>query len=330
MSEHFPAYRIEEGAHGPKGRLVELALDDLADQPVLVRVRYSSINYKDALAGTGKGRILRRFPLTGGIDLAGEVVESEDDAFKPGDAVLMTGSGLSETLDGGYSRYQRVGTEQLIPLPEGLSLKEAMIIGTAGFTAALSLKRMQENGVTPDRGGILVTGATGGVGMLAIDILKRAGYTVSALTGKLDRFDFLQQLGADQCIDRREIDWGFKLLETARWQGAIDNCGGPVLAGLLKHIQPWGAVAACGLAAHHELHTTVMPFIIRGVSLLGINSSGTPAALRRELWQKLAGPWKPAHLERIHTRTVGLDGLDAVFEDMLDGNSFGRTLVELD
>ncbi len=329
MSERFTAYRVEEGEQGPRGQLRELTLDDLAGHPVLVRVHYSSVNYKDALAGSGQGRILRRFPLIGGIDLAGEVLESEAPDFKPGAHVLITGSGLSETLDGGYSPYQRVPADNLIPLPEGLSLQEAMIIGTAGFTAALSLYRMEQNGLEPGKGSVLVTGATGGVGMLAVDLLSQAGYSVSALTGKLDRFDFLQQLGASQCLARQDIDWGYKMLETASWQGAIDNCGGPVLAGLLKHIQPWGSVASCGLTASHELHTTVMPFIIRGVNLLGINSSGTPVALRRQLWNKLAGPWKPAHLDKIHTRTVTLEELDAVFDDMLAGNSFGRTLVDL-
>jgi putative YhdH/YhfP family quinone oxidoreductase len=212
-------------------------------------------------------------------------------------------------------------------MPSGLSLREAMILGTAGFTAALSLYRMEANGQTPDMGPIVVTGATGGVGMLAIDLLTTAGYEVHAITGKVDQFDALGALGARQCIARQQMDLGSRPLETAIWAGAIDNVGGAMLAGLSRVIHPYGNIASCGLAASADLHTTVMPFIIRGVSILGIASAGTAYNIRRSLWERLATTWKPKHLETILTRTVDLDELDGVFATMLAGGSFGRTLV---
>ena len=204
-----------------------------------------------------------------------------------------------------------------------------MVLGTAGFTAALSLFRMEQNGQTPAMGPIVVTGATGGVGSLAIDILTRAGYDAHAISGKLEHFDDLIALGAKQCISRKDLYWGQRPLETAHWAGAIDNVGGDMLAGLTRVIHPYGNIASCGLAAAAELQTTVMPFILRGVSLLGIASAGTARHIRDAVWQRLSADWKPAHLERIATRDVGLDGLPAVFETMLAGNSFGRTLVTL-
>ncbi|MBK6728073.1 MAG: acryloyl-CoA reductase [Xanthomonadales bacterium] len=328
IPDRFRAYRVHSEGKSARGRVDQIALDDLGAGEIVIRTACSSVNYKDALAGSGQGRILRQYPLVGGIDVAGHVVRSEDSRFKEGDAVLVTGSGLSETRDGGYSEYARIEAKWAIPLPAGLSLREAMILGTAGFTAALALYRMEANGQTPEMGPIVVTGATGGVGMLAIDLLSTAGYEVHAITGKTDQFDALIALGARQCIARKDLYWGQRPLETASWAGAIDNVGGDLLSGLSRVIHPYGNIASCGLAGGAELHTTVMPFIIRGVSILGVASAGTAYTLRRTLWERLAGMWKPRHLETILTKIVTLDELDGVFARMLSGGSFGRTLVQ--
>ena len=325
----FPAFRIHNDAAGYRSGIEEMRVDELSPGEILVKTTYSSINYKDALAGTGKGKILRQFPLNGGIDVAGYVAESTDPAFKEGDRVLCTGGGLSETRDGGYAGYVRLESSSAIPLPDGLSLRESMAIGTAGFTAALSLFQMVRNGQTPEMGPIVVTGATGGVGSLAIDILTRAGFEAHAITGKVEQFDYLIGLGAKQCIARKELYWGQRPLETARWAGAIDNVGGDMLAGLTRVIKPYGNIASCGLAASADLATTVMPFILRGLSLLGIASTGTARAIREQIWQHLADDWKPAHLEQITSREVSMTELAPVFDTMLSGNSLGRTLVKL-
>ena len=326
----FRAFRIHaDDRAGHRAGLEALTLDDLSPGEVVIRAAWSSINYKDALAGTGEGRILRRSPLVGGIDVAGHVVASTDPGFKEGDAVLCTGCGLSETRDGGYSEYVRLESKWAIPLPAGLDLREAMVIGTAGFTAALALYRMEQNEQRPEMGPIVVTGATGGVGMLAIDILTRAGYEAHAITGKFDQLEFLTALGARQVVSRKELWWGQRPLEAATWAGAIDNVGDETLNGLTRVIKPYGNIASCGLAAGSQLATTVMPFIIRGVSLLGIASAVTARHTREAVWERLSGPWKPAHLDRICTAEVGLDGLSSVFPKMLAGQSFGRTVVRL-
>jgi len=327
--ENFSAFRIHADRGNYRAGIEQLKIDDLSPGEIVIKVAYSSINYKDALAGTGKGKILRESPLVGGIDVAGHVIESSDAKFKEGDAVLVTGCGLSENRDGGYAQYARLESRWTIPLPNGLTLREAMILGTAGFTAGLSLYRMRQNGQIPSMGPIVVTGATGGVGSLAIDILTRAGYEAHAISGKLEHFDDLIALGAKQCISRKDLYWGQRPLETSRWAGAIDNVGGEMLAGLTRVIHPYGNIASCGLAADPALATTVMPFILRGVSLLGIASAGTARDIRDAVWQHLASDWKPAHLDRIATREVGLDGLPAVFDTMLAGGSFGRTVVKL-
>jgi len=325
----FPAFRIHADRNNYRSGVEQLGLNDLSSGEVVIQVAYSSVNFKDALAGTGKGKILRESPLVGGIDVAGHVVESSDAKFKEGDAVLVTGCGLSETRDGGYAQYARLESKWVIPLPNGLTLREAMVLGTAGFTAGLSLYRMVQNGQAPSMGPIVVTGATGGVGSLAIDILTRAGFEAHAISGKLEHFDDLIALGAKQCISRKDLYWGQRPLETSRWAGAIDNVGGEMLSGLTRVIHPYGNIASCGLAADASLATTVMPFILRGVSLLGIASAGTARDIRDAVWQHLASDWKPAHLDRIATREVGLDGLPAVFDTMLAGGSFGRTVVKL-
>ncbi|TAN08121.1 MAG: acryloyl-CoA reductase [Rhodanobacteraceae bacterium] len=325
----FRAFRIHNDDAGYRAGIESLRLDELSPGEVVIQTAYSAVNYKDALAGTGKGKILRRFPLNGGIDVAGHVVRSSDPRFKAGDAVLCTGCGLSETRDGGYAEYARLKAEWTIALPAGLSLREAMILGTAGFTAALALLRMRDNRQVPELGPIAVTGATGGVGMLAVAIFSRAGFDTHAISGKPEHAGFLRALGAREVLDRHHLDLGTRALESARFGGAVDSAGGALLAQLLACTQPYGNVASIGLAAGSKLATTVMPFIIRGVSLLGIASAGTARDIREAIWQHLASDWKPAQLDRICTREVDLDGLPTVFEPMLGGHSFGRTLVRI-
>ncbi|KGM54950.1 quinone oxidoreductase [Lysobacter daejeonensis GH1-9] len=322
----FDAFRIHNDDAGYRSGIERIALDDLAPGEVVIKTAHSSINFKDALAGTGQGKILRRFPLVGGIDVAGHVVASTDPAFKEGDAVLTTGCGLSETRDGGYSEYARLESRWVIRLPQGLSLRESMILGTAGFTAALALLRMVENRQTPDLGPLAVTGATGGVGSLAVDIFSQAGFEVHAISGKPEHADYLKAIGASEVLGRDALATT-RPLESARFGGGLDNVGGTMLASLLAQTTPYGNVASAGLAATADLPTTVMPFIIRGVSLLGVASAGTARDIRDAVWQHLASDWKPRHLERICTREVALADLPGVFPTMLAGGSFGRTLV---
>ncbi|MEO7432612.1 MAG: YhdH/YhfP family quinone oxidoreductase [Dokdonella sp.] len=327
-AQTFSAFRIHNDARGYRAGIETMGADALSPGEVLVKVAYSSVNYKDALAGTGNGKILRQFPLNGGIDAAGYVAASTDPAFKEGDQVLCTGSGLSETRDGGFSQFVRLESKWTIPLPAGLTLRESMALGTAGFTAALALFQMVRNGQTPEMGPIVVTGATGGVGSIAIDVLTKAGFEAHAITGKVEQFDWLIDLGATQCIARTGLHWGQRPLETARWAGAIDNVGGEMLAGLTRVIHPYGNIASCGLAASADLATTVMPFIIRGLSVLGVASAGTARSVREEVWERLAGDWKPAHLAKIATREVSLADVSTVFDTMLEGRSLGRTVVK--
>ncbi|MGD2128724.1 MAG: YhdH/YhfP family quinone oxidoreductase [Lysobacterales bacterium] len=325
----FRAFRIHDGGGEYRAGLETVSLADLSEGEITIRVEWSGINYKDALAATGKASILRRYPLNGGIDVAGTVVESRSDLVQPGDRVLANGSGLSETRDGGYSEYLRLTENIVVPLPGGLSLREAMGLGTAGFTAALCLYRMEANGQQPDMGPVVVTGATGGVGSIAVDLLTSSGYEVHAISGKLEQFDWLEHLGAKQCISRKDLYWGQKPLETATWAGAIDNVGGEMLTGVFAATRPWGNIACCGMAGGHGLHTTVYPMIIRGVSLLGISSANCPIDTRRMLWDRLAAEWKPPHLDEIITREVSLDAMEDTFDRMLKGCSLGRTVVNV-
>jgi len=329
LPDRFNAFRIHQDEHGHRSGIEAIGLDQLNPGEVVIRAQWSSVNYKDALAGTGKGRILRRFPLVGGIDVAGTVVASTDPAYREGDAVLATGCGLSETRDGGYSQYVRLAASAVIAQPAGLSPREAMVLGTAGFTAALALLRMTDNRLTPAHGPLAVTGATGGVGSLAVDIFSRAGFEVHAVSGKADQADYLHGLGASQVLPREALATG-KPMESARFGGGLDNAGGPMLASLLAQTVPYGSVVSAGLAASPALDMTVMPFIIRGVSLLGVSSAAAPRALREQVWEKLAGDWKPRHLATICTREVGLDGLADVFDAMLAGGAVGRTVVRID
>jgi NADPH2:quinone reductase len=336
--ESFRAFRIHQEGGKIVSRLETLGLDALAGGEVpgevLVKVRYSTINYKDALAATGAGKILRRYPLVGGIDLAGEVVSCSDSSFQPGQKVLVTGCGLSETHDGGYAEYARVNSDWVVPIPDGLDEFQAMAIGTAGYTAALAIHRMECNGQQPDGGEIVVTGATGGVGSLAIDMLAGRGYRVVAVTGKKSSGDYLQKLGAARVLLRDEIPGlikggGSRPLEEAQFAGAIDNVGGEVLAWLTRTVNFWGNIASVGLAGSHELKTTVMPFILRGVNLLGINSVYTPRPLRLQVWQRLASDLRPRHLDSIVTRVVALDQLSETFGDYLKAGVIGRTVVRI-
>ncbi|QSX75667.1 YhdH/YhfP family quinone oxidoreductase [Lysobacter arenosi] len=326
MPTSFNAFRIHNDDAGYRSGIEQIALDDLAAGEVVIRTAYSSVNFKDALAGTGQGKILRRFPLVGGIDVAGHVVASTDPAFREGDEVLVTGCGLSETRDGGYGQYARLESKWVIPLPKGLSLRESMILGTAGFTAALALLRMTENRQTPELGPLAVTGASGGVGSLALDIFSRAGFEVHAVSGKAEHADYLKAIGASQVLGRDALATT-RPMETARFGGGLDNVGGPMLASLLAQTTPYGNVASAGLAASPDLDATVMPFIIRGVSLLGVASAGTARDIREAVWQHLASDWKPRHLDRICMREVRLEQLPEVFASMLAGGSLGRTVV---
>jgi acrylyl-CoA reductase (NADPH) len=324
----FQSFRIHNDATGYRSGVEQISLDDLAPGEVVIRTAYSSVNYKDALAGTGQGRILRKFPLVGGIDVAGHVEASTDPKFREGDEVLVTGCGLSETRDGGYGEYARLESQWVIPLPQGLSLRESMILGTAGFTAALALYRMKDNRQTPELGPLAVTGATGGVGSLAVDIFSRAGFEVHAISGKADRADYLKAIGATEVLGRDALATT-RPMESARFGGGLDNVGGTMLASLLAQTAPYGNVASAGLAATAELPMTVMPFIIRGVSLVGVASAGTARNIREAVWQHLATDWKPRHLDRICTREIRLAELPDVFATMLSGGSIGRTLVAL-
>ena len=279
----FSAFRIHKDGDRTEATVERLTLDDLGPGEVLIRGSYSSVNYKDALAGTGRGKIVSRFPLVGGIDVSGRVVESDDERFRPGDAVVVTGYGMSQTHDGGYAEYVRVPAGWVVPLPAGLSLFEAMALGTAGFTAALAILRMEDNGQRPERGPILVTGATGGVGSFAVDMLSGLGYRVAALTGRSQEQDYLTALGANEIVLRQDLEMGSRPLERGLWGGAVDNVGGEILAWLTRTVKPQGCIASIGLAGGQELHTTVMPFIIRGVSLLGIDSAACEMAQKDEI-----------------------------------------------
>lgn len=326
----FRALRVHQADKATKAQIDTIGLDDLTAGDVVVRVQWSGINYKDALAVTGKGRIMRAFPRVAGIDLAGVVEQSSAAACKAGDPVLVTGCNIGELLDGGYAEFARVPVESVIPLPKGLTAKDAMAIGTAGFTAAFALKRMLENHQVPEMGPIAITGPTGGVGSIAIDLFKRAGFTVHAITGKAGKSDdYLKALGADAIVSRQALDLGTKPLEKALWGGAVDNLGGVTLTWLTRTVKPWGNIASIGLAQSHELATTVMPFILRGVSLLGIHSVECPRGWREDIWKKLAGEWKPRHLDRVVTRTVGLDELPAACNDLIAGAVTGRILVRI-
>ena len=325
----FAAFRIHRQGGQVSARFDEIGLSDLTAGDVVVRVTYSDINYKDALAATGTAPILRKYPLAGGIDLAGEVVDSSDPRFTPGQRVLVTGCGLSETQDGGYAEYARVQGDWTIPVPPGMTDADVMKLGTAGFTAALAIHRMEQNGQQPEHGPVVVTGATGGVGSLTINMLAGRGYEVAAVSGKPEADAYLHEIGASQILRRQSLDLGSKPMEAALWAGAVDNVGGEVLTWLTRTVGYGGNIASVGLAASHELRTTVMPFILRGVNLLGINSVATPRELRLTVWHRLATDLCPAKLDRIAGRHVTFEDLPAQFDDYIKGRVIGRTVVRI-
>ena len=327
--EDFRAFRIDQQDGKIVAGFTTLNIDDLTDGDVVIKVSHSTINYKDALAATGAGRILRSFPLVGGIDLAGVVVNSENDSFSEGDPVLVNGCGLSETCDGGYAEYARVKADSVVPLPTGMDAVQAMQIGTAGYTAALAIHRMEQNNQAPDGGSIVVTGATGGVGSVAVDMLDGRGYEVVAVTGKADQGDYLKSIGANEILIRDDIDLGKRPMEKAQWGGAIDNLGGDYLTWLTRTVNYGGNIASIGLAASHELNTTVIPFILRAVCLLGINSVDTPRELRLQVWNRIGNDLQPRHLDIIGSRTIGFDELPDAFQAYIDGTVTGRTVVEI-
>ena len=326
----FKAFVIDQDENRKVvSRMGTLAAEQLDAGEVTIRVHYSSINYKDALAATGAGKIIRRFPCVGGIDLCGEVVDSADARFKPGDKVIATSFDIGVAHHGGYAEYARVPAGWVVPLPAGLDLFEAMALGTAGFTAALGIVRMEDNGLAPANGPVIVTGATGGVGALAIDMLAQLGYHVVALTGKESEGEYLTMLGAAEILLRSTIDFDkVRPLEAARWAGAVDNVGGQILHWVLATMKQAGTVASIGNAASFNIDTTVFPHILRGVSLLGVDSGYMGFPTRQRVWDRLATDLKPRHLAAI-TRTIAFDELPAAFDDFIHGRVKGRTVVRI-
>ncbi|MDH4235423.1 MAG: oxidoreductase [Gallionella sp.] len=322
----FRAYRIFELDGKSSGRFVDLTLDELDPGEVVIQTHYSGVNYKDALAATGAGKVVRRFPCVGGVDVAGVVADSRDARFKAGDEVLVTGYGMGVDHDGGFAEFARVPADWVVPLPQGLSLYEAMAIGTAGFTAALSIHRLEQNELSPQQGKVIVTGATGGVASLAIQMLAQRGYHVVALTGKDHEHGYLKSLGASEILSRGELAMGTRPLEKAQWAGALDAIGGDTLAWLTRTMQQHGVIASFGNAGGIELHTTVMPFILRGVRLIGIDSAATAMPLRRLIWQRLATGLRPKLLEKV-AHLEPFAALPQVFPSMLQGKLCGRTVV---
>lgn len=325
----FRAYRVFNEENKVVSRWADLTLDELDPGEVVIRAAYSSVNYKDALAATGAGKIIRRFPCVAGIDVAGVVVSSHDARFAEGDKVIVTGYEMGVAHDGGFAELVRVPANWVVRLPLGLSMHDAMALGTAGFTAALSLYRLQQNDVKPESGKVVVTGATGGVASLAISMLKRLKFHVVAITGKESEQDYLLSLGADEILPRSAMDLSAaRPLDRAQWAAALDSVGGATLAWLTRTMQQNGAIASFGNAGGVELHTTVLPFILRGVRLLGIDSALTAMPLRQEIWHRLANEWKPPQLEKL-AHTVDFEQLPEIFSTLLKGESRGRTVVKI-
>jgi NADPH2:quinone reductase len=328
--EEFKALCIFSENDKVSSRVVTMKLDALSAGSVVFRTAYSSVNFKDALAATGTGgRIIRAFPRIGGIDATGTVTASTDQRFKPGDEILCTSYEFGVGHDGGYSQVCRVPAEWVVPLPRGLTLFEAAALGVAGYTAGLAVELLELNGMAPAHGKVLVNGATGGVATLAIDMLARLGYHVVAVTGKDAEHDFLKRLGAREVLSRRELELGSRPLEKALWAAAFDSVGGEQLAWLTRTMQPDGLIASFGNAGGIELKTTVLPFILRGVRLIGVNSGETPMPLRRKIWGRLATDIKPRHLTEI-AHEIALEDLPSYFEKMLKGQIRGRAVVKLD
>ncbi|HVM61805.1 MAG TPA: MDR family oxidoreductase [Verrucomicrobiae bacterium] len=325
----FRAVILENDDGNVRASIKQLPVSSLPEADVLVSVAYSSLNYKDALAVTNRGKIVRRFPMVPGIDLSGTVAESRSSQFKPGDPVVLTGWGIGEDHWGGLSQLARVKSEWLLPLPDGLTLKRAMSIGTAGLTAMFCVMALEEHSVEPDSGDILVTGATGGVGSLAVMLLAAFGYSVIAATGKSDAHELLTSLGAQGVLDRNALSArSDKLLELRRWAGVIDNVGGDVLGTVLRQTDQGGCVVAVGLAGGAELHTTVYPFILRGISLVGISSGSMPTERRQKAWKRLARLLPMEKLDQI-TKVARLDEIPALSEQMIAGKTRGRIVIDV-
>ncbi len=324
----FKAYLTTQEGKTSKTELVDFSLDQLDAGEVLIDIDYSTVNYKDALSATGAGRIIRRFPCIGGIDLAGTVSASTDPAFKPGDKVIAHSYDVGVAHHGGYAQRARMPAAWLVPVPQNMSTFDAMTYGTAGFTAAQAVQRMQHDGLHPAMGPVLVNGATGGVGMVAIEILAKLGYEVVAVTGKEKDVDLLKSIGAKSVLIRGQFEMTEKPLGAETYAGAVDNLGGEQLSWLTRVMKVGGVIASIGLAQGWEVKTTVMPFILRGVSLLGIDSVNCPMTLRRELWGKLANEWKCDKLAS-HCRTVSFAELPSVFDAYVKGAVTGRTVVKI-
>jgi NADPH2:quinone reductase len=325
--QNFRAYRIFNENGKVHSHLVETTLNELDAGEVVLKAAYSSVNYKDALAATGVGKVIRRYPCIGGIDVSGVVTSSTDSRFKEGDEIIVTSYDLGVSHDGGYAEYVRVPAAWVVPLPKGLSLFDAMAIGTAGYTAALAIHIMEQNDLKPANGKVAVTGATGGVASIGIDMLAKLGYHVVAITGKDGEHDYLKKLGAAEVLSRHKLEMGTRPLEKALWAGALDSVGGEQLVWLIRTMQQNGVIGSFGNVGGVELHTTVLPFILRGVRLLGVDSANTAMPLRRAIWARLATDLHPQHLADI-THTVSLDQLPGVFEKMLQSQSRGRTVVK--
>ena len=326
--QSFKAFRIFSEDGKVQGRLVDATIDELSAGDVLIKAEYSGVNYKDALAATGAGKIIRKFPLIGGIDAAGTVSSSTDASSKSGDRVLVTGYDLGVSHDGGYAQYVRAPAKWVVRIPDALTPLDAMTLGTAGFTAGLAVVRLEQSGLTPAQGKVVVTGATGGVGSSAIAILARLGYDVTAITGKDEAHEYLTGLGAKAVIDRKTLSMGTRPLEAATWAGAVDAVGGDLLAWLTRTMGYWGGIASTGLTGGIDLHTTVMPFILRGVSLIGIDSAMCPMEIRRNVWQRLATDMKPDRLDTI-AKTISFEQLPGAFTTLLDGRARGRYVLQI-
>ena len=324
----FQAFRVFEDGDKAQGKVVETTLDELSAGDVVIKAAYSSVNYKDAMAATGAGKIIRRFPLVAGIDVAGTVDSSADARFRPGEDVLVTGYDLGVAHDGGYAEYVRVPADWVVPVPSGLTPFDVMAIGTAGFTAALSVVLLERNGLSPANGPVIVTGATGGVGSLGVQCLSALGYRVTAMTGKDSEHDYLRSIGAGDVLPRSEVQPSTRPLLKATWAGAIDPVGGETLAWLTRSMMYGGPIAASGLTGGIDLHTTVIPFILRGVKLLGIDSMMCPMDRRRDVWHRLATDMKPRKLSA-SAKEIELKDLPDAFATLLNGQARGRFVVKL-
>ena len=330
MSATFKAFVVDKKAADFTATFKDITQSDLPQGEVLVKVAYSSVNYKDGLASIPEGKIVRTYPFVPGIDLAGVVVESSASSFKPGDEVIATSYALGVSHYGGFSEYARVKAEWVVPLPSGLTLKEAMALGTAGFTAALSVHKLEHNGLTPQQGPVLVTGATGGLGSIAISILKNLGYTVAASTGQQSEHDYLKALGADDILPREETSAeSNRPLDKDRWAGCVDAVGGATLAYLLRTTSYGGSIASCGNTGGVNVNTTVFPFILRGVNLLGIDSVNCPMPLRRTIWEHLASDYKPKHLLDLIGHEAPFEELPQALATILKGGVRGRTIIKI-